>query len=191
MSDSNNEINYGPLQPLIGCWEGKKGIDLAPKPSGEESTSYCETLIFEEAGKVSNTGTQILAVLRYHQVVKKLGDDSVFHDETGYLMWAGEEKIIMHSLFAPRAVGILAGGTYTSDAKSQTSTELQVAAKTDDPDWSIVQSSFMRDNTKTIAFEQRINVDATSLRYKETSVLDIYGKIFNHTDENTLSRCRS
>ena len=189
MSDSSNEIDYGPLQQLIGCWEGEKGTDLAPEPDGEESTPYYESLVFEEAGTVTNAGTQTLAVLRYHQVVKRLSDDEVFHDETGYWMWDAAQKVIMHSLFVPRAVGILAGATYTANPASKDSVELKVAAKIDDPDWSIVQSPFMRDNAKTIGFEHQINVDATSLRYKETTVLDIYGKIFNHTDENTLSRC--
>jgi len=188
MSDSSKTIDYGPLQLLIGRWEGNKGTDLAPEPEGEESTSYYETLDFAEAGTVTNAGQQTLAVLRYHQVVKRLSDDAVFHDETGYWMWDAAQQIVMHSLFVPRAVGILAGGTFAGDS-SATTIELKVAAKIDDPDWSIVQSPFMRDKAKTIGFEHQINVDATALRYKETTVLDIYGKVFNHTDENTLSRC--
>ena len=189
MSDSSNKIDYGPLQQLIGHWEGNKGTDLAPEPDGEQSTPYYETLVFEEAGNVTNAGQQTLAALRYHQVVKRLSDDAVFHDETGYWMWDAAQKVIMHSLFVPRAVGILAGATYTANPASKDSVELKVAAKIDDTDWSIVQSPFMRDNAKTIGFEHQINVSATALHYKETTVLDIYGKIFNHTDENTLSRC--
>ena len=187
MNHSNKMSDYGPLQQLVGCWEGKKGTDLAPKPGGEENTPYYETLVFEKAGTVINARTQTLAVLRYHQVVKRLCDDEVFHDETGYWMWDATQKLIMHSLFVPRAVGILAGGTYSPSPRSKDSIKLQVAAKIDDPNWSIIQSPFMRDNAKTIGFEHQINVDATSLHYKETTVLDIYGKIFNHTDENTLS----
>ena len=193
MKNNNNTvdkaIDYGPLQPLIGRWEGDKGTDLSPEPEGEESTLYYETLVFEEAGNVTNAGQQTLTALRYHQVVKRLSDDAVFHDEAGYWMWDADRQTIMHSLFVPRAVGILAGGTYTANPASSDSIELKVAAKIDDPDWSIVQSPFMRDNAKTIGFEHQINVSATALRYKETTVLDIYGKIFNHTDENTLSRC--
>ncbi len=171
MSDSSNAIDYGPLQLLIGRWKGNKGTDLAPEPEGEESTPYYETLDFAEAGTVTNAGQQTLAVLRYHQVVKRLSNDDV-----------------MHSLLIPRAVGILAGATFTGDSAAA-EIALKVAAKIDDPDWSILQSPFMRDNAKTIGFEHQINVDATALRYKETTVLDIYGKVFNHSDENTLSRC--
>ncbi|MEZ0185870.1 MAG: heme-binding beta-barrel domain-containing protein [Candidatus Reddybacter sp.] len=189
MSDNGNEIDYGPLQPLIGHWEGKKGTDLAPEPDGGKSTPYYETLDFTEAGTVTNAGQQILAVLRYHQVVKRLSDDAVFHDEAGYWMWDAAQNVIMHSLFVPRAVGILAGGSYTANPASKESVELKVGANIDDPDWSIIQSPFMRDKAKTIGFEHQINIEATTLRYKETTVLDIYGKIFNHRDENTLSRC--
>ena len=190
MSNDNNKVDYGPLQALLGHWQGAKGSDLSPEPDGEESTPYYETLDFAEAGTVTNAGQQTLAVLRYHQVVKRLSDDAVFHDETGYWMWDATLKIIMHSLFVPCAVGILAGGSYTLNAAAKESVELKVAAKIDDPDWSIVQSPFMRDNAKTIGFEQQINVNGSTLRYKETTVLDIYGKIFNHSDENTLSRSK-
>jgi len=44
----------------------------------------------------------------------------------------------------------------------------------------------MRNNAKTIGFEQQIRVNARSLHYRETSVLDIYGKIVRHRDENGL-----
>ncbi|MBQ0718924.1 MAG: FABP family protein [Gammaproteobacteria bacterium] len=190
MSNTENEIDYGPLQPLIGRWEGTKGTDLSPEPDGEESTPYYETLVFTEAGTVANAGQQTLAVLRYHQVVKRLSDNEVFHDETGYWMWDAAKQTIMHSLLVPRAVGVLAGGTYKASNSTNTdSVELKVAAKIDDPDWSIIQSPFMRDNAKTIAFSHQINVSANHLSYKETTVLDIYGKVFDHTDENTLNRC--
>jgi len=191
MSGSSNTIDYGPLQLLIGRWEGNKGTDLAPEPEGEESTAYYETLIFEDAGTVTNAEQQILAVLRYHQQVNRLSDDKAIHDEIGYWMWDDAEQIIMHSLTIPRAVCILAGATYVANPTTTDRVELKVSAKIDDPNWSIIQSPFMRDKAKTIAFEQQINVDATSLTYQETMVLDIYGKIFNHSDENTLSRCRN
>ena len=186
--NAGNTIDYGPLQLLLGHWEGNKGADLSPEPDGEETTPYYETLVFAVAGNVTNAGQQTLAALRYHQVVKRLSDGAVFHDETGYWMWDAAQQIIMHSLLVPRAVGILAGGAHTTELASADSVELKVAAKIDDPDWSIIQSPFMRDTAKTIAFEQQINVSTSSLSYRETTTLDIYGKIFKHTDENTLSR---
>ncbi|MBL1352143.1 MAG: hypothetical protein COA61_002220, partial [Zetaproteobacteria bacterium] len=47
-----SEINYGPLQQLIGTWKGDKGTDIAPEPDGEENNPYFETIIFEAIGDV-------------------------------------------------------------------------------------------------------------------------------------------
>lgn len=47
----------------------------------------------------------------------------------------------------------------------------------------------MRDNARTVEFRHTIKVDGDKLTYKETTVLDIYGKTFDHTDENELTRC--
>ena len=127
--------------------------------------------------------------MRYHQQVHRLSDAKALHDEIGYWMWDGAEQIIMHSLTIPRAVCILAGATYAPSPATTERIELKVSARIDDPDGSIIQSPFMRDKAKTIGFEHQINVDSTSLTYKQTMVLDIYGKIFDHRDENTLSPC--
>jgi hypothetical protein len=51
-----------------------------------------------------------------------------------------------------------------------------------------VQSPFMRDHARTLAFRHRITVDGDRLTYTETTVVDIYGKRFDHTDTNTLTR---
>jgi hypothetical protein len=192
MGEQQNTINYGPLTGLIGTWQGDKGIDLAPEPDGEESHPYYETLTFEAAGDVTNAGKQTLAALRYHQVVQRKIDDAVFHDETGYWMWDSDSNTIMHSLTIPRGLALLAGGPgpeHGGDGAVHTEAiKLEVAAKTDDPDWSIVQSPFMRDNAKTLAFSHKITLEQDRLCYSETTTLDIYGRIFEHTDQNELLR---
>ncbi|HEB57067.1 MAG TPA: hypothetical protein ENI98_12350 [Gammaproteobacteria bacterium] len=60
--------------------------------------------------------------------------------------------------------------------------------KLDDPDWIIVQSPFMRDKAKTTAFRHRITVTGNELAYSETTMLDIYGRSFEHTDKNIQQR---
>lgn len=47
------EIDQGPLTGRIGTWEGDKGLDVAPEP----------------AGQVTNADSEVLSVVRYHQVV--------------------------------------------------------------------------------------------------------------------------
>ena len=90
----------------------------------------------------------------------------------------------MHSLTIPRAVSVLAGGKF----KSGTPVVFDVAARLDDPDWGIIQSPFMRDKARTLEFRHRVTLDGDTLSYSETTVLDIYGRTFEHTDQNELTR---
>ncbi|MBT4519401.1 MAG: FABP family protein [Halieaceae bacterium] len=178
-------IDYGPLEVLVGQWQGDKGTDISPEPDGQEDTPYFETIDFEAAGDVTNGGKQTLAIVRYHQVVSKKAGGQVFHDEIGYWTWDSSTDVIAHSLTIPRAVCVLAGGVC---APVEGAVTLNVEAREGDKDWGIIQSPFMRDNAKTIAFKHRITVDGDNLDYFETMVLDIYGKIFDHTDSNSLTR---
>lgn len=178
-------VNFGPLAVLVGTWKGDSGSDLAPEPDGKETTPYYETLTVEAVGDVTNAEKQTLAVLRYHQVVSRKVDDEVFHDQTGYWTWDAATGVISHSLTIPRSVCVLAGGQAT---EGDGYIEIAVAAKVGDADWGIVQSPFMRDNAKTVAFEYQVKISGDSLIYSETTSLEIYGKPFAHTDGNTLKR---
>lgn len=185
---NDQEIDYGPLQGLIGIWKGDKGVDVAPEPDGTENNPYYETITFTAAGDVSNAESQVLVAVHYHQIVRRKSNDQVFHDETGYWMWDAAQKIVMHSLVIPRAVCVLAGGTYTGETGEGRRVVLEVAAAEDDDDWSIVQSPFMRDNARTTAFHHKLTVGEETLSYSETTTVDIYGRVFEHTDENELRR---
>ena len=187
MSEETTAIDYGPLAGLVGSWQGDKGMDIAPEPDGTEKNPYYETITFEAVGDVTNAEQQELAVLFYRQRVSRKSTGLVFHDECGYWMWDAETETVMHSLTIPRAVSVLAGGDYPG-AKSNDTITLEVSAKIDDPDWQIIQSPFMRDNAKTIEFQHRIILRGDKLNYFETTILDIYGKRFEHTDGNELKR---
>ena len=187
MSKSEN-VDYGPLAALIGVWEGNKGVDIAPEPNGEETNPYFETITFSTAGNVTNAEEQHLTALHYHQIVKHTSNGEVFHNETGYWMWDAENKTVMHSLQIPRAVGLLAGGIYNGEKDSDGRIILNVAAKLGDQDWGIIQSPFMRDKASTKSFEHIIVVGNGKLSYEETTMVDIYGKVFEHTDQNELER---
>ena len=63
-----------------------------------------------------------------------------------------------------------------------------MAAKDGSKDWGIAQSPFMRDNARTTEFRHKITVDGDKLVYSETTMLEIYGRTFEHTDDNTLIR---
>ena len=179
-------VDYGPLVSLIGTWEGDKGMDRAPDLNGTEENPYYETIFFEGIGDVTNAESQTLAAVRYHQVVSRKSDHKVFHNETGYWMWDPREKIIMHSLVIPRAVCVLAGGHYTGTKDTEGNVMLEVSAKIDDKNWKIIQSPFMLKNARTTEFRQSITVGNGELSYSETTIVEIYGKVFEHTDQNEL-----
>jgi len=187
MSDAN-EIDYGPLAMLIGTWKGDRGTDIAPEPDGEENNPYYETITFTAIGDVENAESQKLVALHYRQIVQRKSNDEVFHDETGYWMWDAAGQTVMHSLTIPRAVCVLAGGEHNGQAEADGNVVLDVSAGINDESWSIVQSPFMLKNARTTAFSHRISVGKQQLHYRETTMVDIYGKSFEHTDENTLSR---
>jgi len=179
-------IDYGPLAVLVGAWEGDKGVDIAPEPDGTEENPYHETLEFIAVGDVTNAESQTLAVVRYQQIVRRKSDDQVFHDQTGYWMWDARESVVMQSIAIPRAVCVLAGGTWSDTPAQSSAVRLSVTAKLGDRDWGIIQSPFMRDNASTVAFRHDLSVEGKTLDYSETTVLDIYGRSFDHTDENQL-----
>jgi len=181
-----DDVDYGPLAVLVGTWEGDKGMDIAPEPDGTEENPYYETLEFIAIGDVTNAESQTLAVVRYQQIVRRKSNDEVFHEQTGYWMWDAREGVVMESIVIPRAVCVLAGGTWSGAPAQGSLVQLSVAAKLGDSDWGIIQSPFMRDNASTVEFRHQLSVEGKTLSYSETTVLDIYGRSFDHTDENQL-----
>ena len=180
-----DEIDYGPLACLVGVWAGGKGSDVAPEEDGEENNAYYETIVYEACGDVTNAETQTLAIVRYHQIVKRKSNDEVFHNETGYICWDSASGVVSQSFVIPRAVALVAGGT---GSLTDNGSVINVKAALGDPDWGISQSPFMRDNASTTGFTHTITVNGDEMVYSETTVVDIYGKTFNHTDDNTLFR---
>ncbi|WP_031434079.1 heme-binding beta-barrel domain-containing protein [Methylomarinum vadi] len=181
-------IDYGPLTELIGVWQGDKGLDVSPEPEGGERNPYYETITFAPIGDVTNAESQLLAALHYRQIVQRKSNDEIFHDETGYWMWDKKAGIVMQSLTIPRGVSVLAGGTHDGEKDENGTIMLEVAAGLDDEDWQIIQSPFMRDHARTTAFRHRITVGSGLLSYEETTMVEIYDKVFEHTDRNELQR---
>jgi len=180
-------IDFGPLEDLIGVWEGGTGVDVAPEPDGTETNPYYETITYSAAGNVTNAEIQNLSVVHYHQIVSRKSDGEVFHNETGYWMWDSDTKTVMHSLVIPRAVCVLAGGKFTGEKDADGRIVINVAASLDDESWKIIQSPFMLENARTREFRQEVLIGHGRLSYSETTILDIYGKEFEHTDQNELT----
>jgi hypothetical protein len=190
MGTNDEHFDYGPLAGLIGTWTGDKGVDVAPEPDGEARSPYFETITFEAAGDVTNAESQVLTVVRYHQVVSRKTTGKVFHDQVGYWLWDAERRTVIQSFTIPRAVCVLAGGTFAGTPDPASGVEIEVAARLGDPDWGVIQSPFMRDKASTVEFSHWLTLRGDQLHYSETTVVDIYGRRFDHTDENDLVRVR-
>jgi hypothetical protein len=178
-------IEYGPLACLVGEWRGDSGEDIAPEPEGEENNPYFETIQFEACGDVTNGEEQRLAIVRYHQVVTRQSNGKVFHNESGYYTWEDTNQAVVQSFVIPRGVAVVAGGT---GDLNEDGAVINVRASIDDDDYTITQAPYMRDNASTQSFTHRIEVNGDTLKYEETTVVDIYGRVFNHTDKNGLVR---
>lgn len=183
-----NDLDFGPLTDLIGVWKGKDGVDVAPEPDGAETNQFYETITYSAVGGVTNAESQNLASVHYRQIVQRKSNDAFIHDQTGYWIWDSDAETIMHSLVIPRAVCVLAGGKYLGEKDLEGRAIIEVAAKIDDYKWKIIQSPFLQDNASTTEFKQEIVVGNGKLSYRETTIIDIYGKIFEHTDQNELVR---
>jgi hypothetical protein len=180
------EIDYGPLGALLGTWKGDEGMDVAPEPDDDEHNPYFETVVFEEAGDVTNAEEEVLAVVRYHQEVSRKSTGKVFHDQVGYWLWNSETGEIIQTLTIPRGVSLLAGGRASVQGGK---TVFEVSAKAGNPDWNIIETAFMHQKARTLSFAHRLEVEGDRMSYSETTLLDIYGKRnYEHTDENVLFR---
>lgn len=160
-------------------------MDVAPEPDGAENNPYYETIGFSEVGDVTNAESQTLLFVHYHQLVMRKSNDEVFHNQTGYWMWDAAAGTVMHSLLIPRSVGLIAAGTCVQEGDDIV---FDVKATLRDADWGVMQSPFMRDNASTREFRQKMTLSGDTLSYAQTTLVDIYGKTFDHTDENTLTR---
>ncbi len=179
--------DYGPLKALFGTWKGNKGIDISPEPDEDAMNPFYEVLTIEPAGDVENAQVQILAIARYHLTVFKTENDEAFHDQVGYWLWDNEAETIINSFTIPRAVAVIAGGKFDSSKANESEITLEVEAKAGE-EWGILQSPFMLDKAKTTAFKQKITVKGNTLSYSETTMVDIYGKTYTHTDDNVLEK---
>jgi len=177
-------IIESPLAKLIGTWKGEMGMDIAPKPEVDENNPYYEILTIEPVDiEIENAEEQELLAVRYNQVIREKSNDKVSHSETGYWIWDKNENIIMNSFSIPRGVSVLAGGKIELNNNEL---ELSVSVEENDTKWGIIQSPFMLKKAKTLSFTRKFIISKNKLEYAQETVLDIYGKIFSHTDENTL-----
>ncbi len=185
MSTVINGVDYGPLAQLVGTWWGDRGLDIAPNPDGTDSEAYYDQIVFTPSGPADNAEEQDLVTLRYHQVVRKRSNGRIFHDQIGHWTWEPHSGMLTHSLSIPRAVALLAGGSLRKEGDA---TVFEVRAEMGSDTFGIAQSPFMLEKARTTAFHMEMKVEGDELSYNETTMLDIYGRVFEHKDRATLQR---
>jgi hypothetical protein len=174
--------NLGPLRRLAGIWEGKRGVDIAPKAEGPDRREYRERIVMEPCDPQMN-GPQLIYGLRYHIHINTDEEAITFHDQVGYWLWEPATGLIMHSLTIPRGQVVLAGGKATADDK------IVVSAKRGSTEFGICSGPFLEHAFRTDEFilEITFNPDG-SWSYDSQTMLMVKGtsELFNHRDRNTL-----
>lgn len=181
-------LDYGPLAGLVGTWKSAPigGVDVAPGQVGSKVgkgkpavSPYYETIIYTPAGGAVNASDQNLAALYYRQQVFAKSDNKQFHDQVGYLIYDKKYQKVYDSFCIPRGVCVVAEGapgtTMTLKTQSKGVAETQYMLKTD----------------RTQAFRITFTLSGNTLKYKQTTDLQVYGKPFSHTDSGTLKKTSS
>jgi hypothetical protein len=181
--DPDTLANLGPLRPLAGIWEGKKGIDLNPKADGPERRVYLERIEMQPIDPQAN-GPQLLYGLRYHIHINTPEEDITFHDQVGYWLWDAATGLVMQTLSIPRGQVALAGGKANPDG-----TGLVVSARRGDPEYGIASTAFLEYAFRTDSYELTVTFNADgSWSYVSDTMLTVRGQAepFRHRDRNTL-----
>ena len=178
-------LDYGPLVGLIGTWKSAPngGVDVAPGQAGSKVgkgkpavSPYYETITYTPAGGAVNASEQHLAALYYRQQVFAKSDNKQFHDQTGYLIYDKKDQKVYDTFCIPRGVCVVAEGapgtTMTLKTQSKGVAETQYMLKTD----------------RTQAFSVTFTLSGNTLKYKQKTDLQVYGKPFSHTDSDTLKK---
>ena len=84
--DENTLANLGPLAPMAGIWEGKRGLDINPKAEGAVKDPYIEYYELQPIDAQTN-GPQLFYGLRYHTHIVQPDEVKTFHDQVGYWLW--------------------------------------------------------------------------------------------------------
>ncbi len=183
--DPNTLANLGPLAPMAGIWEGRKGTDVNPKADGPETDPYIEHYELQPIDGQTN-GPQLFYGLRYHTRIVQPGEVETFHDQVGYWLWEPATGNIILTLSIPRGQTAMAVGNAPADAKSFTLTAVRGSDTNGISSNPFLEYAF---KTERYTIEVRINDDGT-WSYRQETVLLIPGQSqpFAHTDHNTLHK---
>ena len=186
-SDADAIAKLGPLRPLAGVWEGRKGADEHPVAEGTERNEFVEHYDLEPIDPQTN-GPQLFYGLRYHVHIVKPGEVETFHDQVGYWLWEPAAETVTLTIAIPRAQVALAAGSATADSR-----DFEVTAAVGSETYGILSNPFLNEAFRTLSFRMHVTAnDDGTWSYEEDTILEIPGRDepFHHTDRNTLTRVR-
>jgi hypothetical protein len=183
--DPDALAHLGPLRFLAGIWQGRRGVDIAPKADGPEQRDYYERIEMQPIDPQAN-GPQLFYGLRYHVHINTVEEDTTFHDQIGYWLWEPATGLIQQTLAIPRGQVALASGHATADAR-----QIRVKATRGTTEYGICSTTFLEQAFRTDSYELTIDFNADGTwSYLSDTVLTVRGqdKPFLHRDRNTLTK---
>ena len=177
--------NLGPLAPMAGIWEGRKGADLHPVADGTGADEFVEHYELHPIDRQTN-GPQLFYGLRYHTHITRPGEAETFHDQVGYWLWEPAADTVTLTLGIPRAQVLLASGPATADSR-----EFELTAVVGSEVYGILSNPFLDASFRTLSYRIHVTLnDDGTWSYEEEGVLAIPDRAepFAHIDRNTLTR---
>ena len=176
----------GPLEGLVGTWEGDEGLDEGFNNARGEviETPYRERTTFTPFGPVEN-GPQVLFGLDYRTAAWRGDEENPFHTEVGYWLWDGATGEVLRGFVVPRGITVLAGGTADAGAS-----EFTLKASKDGGLYTIGENKYLAEKASTLSYEVTITTTGDSWTYEESTLLRMveFTDPLAHTDRNTLHR---
>jgi hypothetical protein len=177
--------DYGPLTALIGTWKTvpSTGVDVAPGQTGSDVgtdgkavSPFYEIITITPNIPETNSSTENLISVFYHQAIYRTTNNHHFHDQIGFLTWDKTNNLVYDTSCVPRGVCFVAEGRPGSTMTMTTKTQ------------GIAQTQYMAHNDITNFVKVTLAVSGNKLKYKYETRLFVYGKPFDHTDQDTLEK---
>lgn len=175
--------NLGPLRPMAGVWEGKRGLDIKPKADGPRKQAFVERIELQPIDPVTN-GPQLFYGLRYLILITKPEQVKTYHEQVGYWLWEPATGTVIQTLAIPRGQIAMASGQVAPDARS-----FELVARREQDTYGICSNPFLEYGFKTTEYRIKVTIHGDGTwGYEEDTVMQIRGQDepFHHMDKNLL-----
>ncbi|MGV7206231.1 FABP family protein [Oxalobacteraceae bacterium A2-2] len=182
-ADIHTLDNLGPLAPMAGTWQGRRGLDIKPKADGPRKQAYVERIELQPIDPVTN-GPQLFYGLRYLIIINKPDQMKTYHEQVGYWLWEPASKTVIQTLAIPRGQIAMASAVVEPDART-----FELVARLDSDTYGIRSNPFLEHAFKTVEYRIKVTInDDGTWGYEEDTVMLIKGQSepFHHVDRNLL-----